>query len=50
VLESGALGQLDVFVGTELVGTPGRLERTFGSMDELVLAVGKKLALPGALS
>jgi len=44
VLEAGSVGQLDVFVGDELVGTPGRLERTFGSMEELVAAVGKKLA------
>lgn len=45
VLETGSVGQLDVFVGDELVGTPGRLERTFGSMDELVAAIGKKLEL-----
>ena len=42
-MESGALGQLDILVGEEVVYSPGKIERTFSSMDEVVELVGKRL-------
>ena len=42
-MESGSVGQLDIFVGDELVYSPGKIERTFSSMDAVIEAIGKKL-------
>jgi hypothetical protein len=42
-MEEGKLGQLDILVGDELVYSPGRIERTFSSLDEVVVLIGQKL-------